>query len=377
VDYDDEHQKHLSLRFDTKRFWPDFRRELKVDQTGAAIIVDICSTPDEVAYSRTARHYDIPHRYRNPIYTWRKVVSQVDYLHKLGLVEHDKRPPGWRGWQSTIKATDELRGICTGIIGGAQLTLAKPAEVIMLRDQKGKLLDYSDTRDLDRMRRRIERFNEAIMSGVLDPTIAAPMARIFNRDMTRGGRFYAMGTSWQNIKSEARKSLTIGGEPVVELDYRTLHPAILYAESGAPMPNDCYELTGWPRKLVKVAVLTLINAPTIHKARYSIAHNDRMAELAEPGSQEALSRADQLIRDIKRLHKPIAKSFHSDAGARLMRIDAALAETVMNIMLAQGIVVLPVHDSFLVPASKRDELEAAMLEAAHKAGFYALQVSAK
>lgn len=374
---DDEHQKPLSLRFECKRFWPDFRREFKVDQTGAAIILDICSTPDWVSYSRTARHYDQPGRYRNPLYTWRKIVGQVDFLHELGLIEHAKCPPGWRGWQSAIKATDELRGICAGIVGGSRLILAKPAEVILLRDAKGKLIDYRDTRDLDRMRRRIERLNEAIMGGDLDPTIAAPLARIFNKDMTRGGRFYAMGASWQNMKSEARKSLTIGGEPVVELDYCTLHPAILYAEAGATMPPDCYALDGWPRKLVKVAMLTLINAPTIHKARHSIAHNDRMAELAEPGSQEALAKADQLIKDIKRLHKPIAKSFHSDAGARLMNIDAALAETVMNIMLAQGTVVLPVHDSFLVPASKRDELESAMIEAAHQVGFYALQVSAK
>ena len=372
-----EHQKPLSLRFDSKRFWADFRRELEVDQTGAAIILDTCSTPDEVAYSRTARHYDMPHRYRNPLYTWRKVVSQVDYLDGLGLIEHNKRPPGWRGWQSSIKATDELRAICAGIIGGAQLAIAKPSEVVLLRNENGKLIDYNETRGIDRMRRKLERFNEAIMAGVLDPTIAAPLARIFNKDMTRGGRLYAMGASWQNMKSEARKDLQIGGERVVELDYCTLHPAILYAEAGAPMPNDSYELTGWPRKLVKVAVLTLINAPTIHKARHSIAHNERMAEFAEPGSQEALANADKLIRDIKRLHKPIAKSFHSDAGARLMSIDATMAETVMNIMLAKGITVLPVHDSFLVPASKRDELESAMLEAAYRAGFHALEVSAK
>ena len=372
-----EHQKPISLRFESKRWWPDFRRELSVDQTGAAIILDICSIPDWSAYSRTSRHYDLPRRYRNPIYTWRKVVSQVDYLDSLGLIEHDKRPPGCRGWQSAIKATDELRAICEGIIGGAQLTIAKPAEVILLRDEKGKLIDYNETRELDRMRRRLERFNEAITSGVLDPTIAAPLARIFNKSMKRGGRLYAMGASWQNMKAEARKDLQIGGEPVVELDYCTLHPAILYAEAGATMPNDSYELTGWPRKLVKVAVLTLINAPTIHKARHSIAHNERMAEVAEPGTQEALANSDQLIRDIKRLHKPIAKSFHSDAGARLMNIDATMAETVMNIMLAKGITVLPVHDSFLVQASKRDQLEAAMLEAAYKAGYHALEVSAK
>lgn len=379
----DEHQdeqrrqKSVSLRFETKELWSDLRQEFKVDRTGAALILDICRHEGELTYSRTNRHYQVPHRYRNPLYTWRGVVNAVDHLDSLGLIEHDRRPPGVRGWQSALAATAELRSIVADIIGSRRLIVAKPAELILLRNDKGKLVDYKDTRDLDRMRRRIERFNEAITGAGLDPTIAAPLARIFNKDMTRGGRFYAMGASWQNVKSEARKSLTIGGEPVVELDYCTLHPAILYAEIGAHMPNDCYELTGWPRKLVKVAMLTLINAPTIHKARHSIAHNDLMADRAEPGSQEALREADQLIKDIKRLHKPIAKSFHSDAGARLMSIDATLAETVMNIMLAQGIVVLPVHDSFLVPASKADQLEDAMLQAAHKLGFYALQVSEK
>ena len=51
----------------------------------------------------------------------------------------------------------------------------------------------------------------------------------------------------------------------------------------------------------------------------------------------------------------------------LMRIDSAIVEAVMKyLMLEKGIVVLPVHDSFLVPASKRDDLEAAMIEAAHR-----------
>ena len=96
----DEHQKPLSLKFGSKPFWPDLRQLLKVDQTGAALILDICSTPDWVSYSRTARHYDVPRRYRNRLYTYQKVKAQVDYLHHHGLIEHDKCPPGWRGWQS-------------------------------------------------------------------------------------------------------------------------------------------------------------------------------------------------------------------------------------------------------------------------------------
>ena len=76
----DERQKPLWLRFESRRFWPDFRRELAVDQTGASIILDICNTEGWVSYSRAARFYDIPRRYWKPLYTWRGVVGQVDYL---------------------------------------------------------------------------------------------------------------------------------------------------------------------------------------------------------------------------------------------------------------------------------------------------------
>jgi len=178
-------------------------------------------------------------------------------------------------------------------------------------------------------------------------------------------------------KSEARKDLQIGGEPVVELDYKTLHPAILYAEAGATMPADCYAIDGWPRPLVKLAVLILINAKTEPAARRAIAQHDAMADTAQPGSQAAFAEAQQLIDSIKMVHAPIAWAFHTDKGAELMAIDAAMAEAVMNAMLLQGIVVLPVHDSFLVAASKRDRLEEAMIEAAHKIGLWALQVEAK
>lgn len=375
---DDEtvRQRSLSLRWEHRRHWRALGQALGVNETGAAIVLDLASTGEWVSYSRAARHYAAPGRYRNALYTFRRVPPQMDHLEAEGLILHDRRAPGARGWQSAAQATPELRQTVAEIVGG-DWKLRRPGEVILLRDRHGHLIDYCETRAVGRMRQRIERFNEAIMGAGLDPSIAAPLCRIFNRNMKRGGRFYAMGMSWQNIKAEARKRLTIGGEPVVELDYRNLHPAILYAEVGVTMPADCYTIDGWPRKLVKVGVLTLINAPTIHKARHAIAHSPRMAEMVEPGSQEALRKADALIAAIKLLHRSIAGAFHSDAGARLMQIDAAIAEAVMKIMLVQGIVILPIHDSFLVPASQSDRLEEAMLEAAHEVGIYALEVDAK
>lgn len=91
---DNEQQRPLSCKFQSNAFWPEFHRELKTDKTCTAVILDVCSTFDWVSYSRTSRHYETPERYRNPLYTWRKVVSAVDHLAALGLVYHDRREPG-------------------------------------------------------------------------------------------------------------------------------------------------------------------------------------------------------------------------------------------------------------------------------------------
>lgn len=371
-------QEPLSLRFESKHHWPAFQGELGVGKTGAAIILDICAKDGWTSYSRTARHYDVPTRYRNGLYTFRRVVSQVDLLDHLGLIEHDRRPPGLRGWQSALRANADLRAIYDRIVGTTPVPLARPAEVILLRDESGDLIDYRDNRETRRKRQQVQSFNEAISGAGLDPAIVAPLARIYNQTMNkRGGRLYAMGTSWQNLPSDARRSVTICGEPVVELDYKTLHPALLYAETGAAMPVDCYAIDGWPRKLVKVALLILINARTSHQARQALAHSEPMEPVAALGSQDALRAADRLIAAIKQMHRPIAHAFHSDAGARLMTIDSDIAACVMADMLAQGVVALPVHDSFLVPVSKRDLLEAAMMKAANQAGLWMMEISQK
>ncbi len=142
---------------------------------------------------------------------------------------------------------------------------------------------------------------------------------------------------------------------------------MLYAETGATMPEDCYEIKGWPRPLVKTALLTLIDAPTQDKARGPIAFDDAMSELALPGSQQSFRLADRLMADIRRVHAPISDFFHCGTGAMLMASDAKMSEAIMMRMyFGHGVVVLPVHDSYLVPESKADALENTMLEVAHE-----------
>jgi hypothetical protein len=366
----------LSLRWESRRHWPALRHEFGRDETTSAVILALVTSGGWVSYSRHKPHYSVPRRYRSRLYTYRRIVGAADHLDALGLIEHNRAAPNQRGWQSSMKATPELITRTSKIISaGARLEIARPAESVILRDADGALLDYRDTASSMRMRRSLEQLNEAIRSTDISDNVAAPLTRIFNRNFRRGGRFYAQGGGWQSMKKEARKRITIDGEPVVEIDYKTLHPAILYAQAGVPLPEDCYAIDGWPRALVKLALLVLINAENWVAARFAIAHHDALAAVTAPGSQDAMAAAARLIADVKRVHSHIKWAFHSDKGAELMRIDSHLAETVMHLMLRQGVVVLPVHDSFLVPASKAELLEEAMLKAAHEAGFMALQIA--
>jgi len=193
--------------------------------------------------------------------------------------------------------------------------------------------------------------------------------RIFNGDLTRGGRFYAVGSSWQNVPGEVRTTALIDGQETVELDYSALHPSLLYSEVGAPVPADCYAVDGWPRTLGKLALLILLNAGNAQEARGALARSLAKAENFLIYGGDPMDAAGRLIREVKKLHRPIAQAFHSDAGARLMRQDSKIAGRVLSILLKQGVVGLPVHDSFVVRSRDEDALEAAMYEAAEQNGL--------
>lgn len=375
-----ERQVPLFVKFETRPIWSSVKGRFEVDATGAAMItalVEAHGIGQAVSYSRSKMFYC--NRTCHPLLTFRRTVGAADALDAGGWIHHARQVPGGRGWQSAMAATEQLVEAFTEIVQGhPRLKLLTPRQAIILRDDGGRPIDCKQTREVDRMERQVAALNEAVTgSEVLTmegQNVTATMTRIFNGSLARGGRCYAGGASWQNMPAADRKRVTIDGEVVVELDFTALHPAMLYAEAGAPMPSDPYAIDGWPRDLVKLGMLTAINARNIHAARLSIAHSNRMTEVAEPGSQAALTLASRLLEAIREAHRAIAGAFFSDAGARLMRKDSDLAVQIMLDLQRQGIIALPIHDSFLVAASQKDALEVAMLRSAHAIGLREIRI---
>ena len=190
--------------------------------------------------------------------------------------------------------------------------------------------------------------------------------RIFNVDYQHGGRFY--GPWWQGIPRDLRKHITINGFPVVELDYESIHPTILYLREGIPPKQDPYvvEPYGEPYRAVFKKMLNMaINAESSTAAkgalRMAIVEDCKLNRVFHKCTfNEWLNPAWEAMR---KFHEPINKYLGSGAGLELQRIDSDIAEYVTLKMKQQGIPVLGVHDSFVVPNVHEHALEAAMVEA--------------
>jgi hypothetical protein len=182
--------------------------------------------------------------------------------------------------------------------------------------------------------------------------------RVFNdRKLTTGGRFY--GGWWQNIPKGYRRHLIVNGKRMVEVDYSNMHPAILYAEVGEVMPNDCYRgifdsqvesrAGGDLRDMIKSAFNAMLNAQN---------ELQRPPKGIKPGIFGMTWK--QVSKAIISSHEPIAHFFYTGDGGRLQRKDSDVAERVLMDFIDLNIPILPIHDSFLVHEGHRGLLDEKM-----------------
>jgi len=185
------------------------------------------------------------------------------------------------------------------------------------------------------------------------------LRRIFSRDsMRQGGRFY--GGWWQFIPKGYRVHITINYLPTVEVDYSGLHPYMMYhLEKLDPPEGDMYDIGVWKSSKERDQKRPIV------KEFFNAIVNDEYGEYKMSKDQKSiLGLSNKQLRDkLSKKHHLIAHRFNSGYGLTLQYEDSKIAETVMLGLLEQGIACLPMHDSFIVQATERKNVEAAMNEA--------------
>ena len=201
--------------------------------------------------------------------------------------------------------------------------------------------------------------------------------RIFSRGSWKSnGRFY--GGFWQQVGSDYRKNIRINGSPTVELDYSSLHPNILLVEQGSQPSKDVYTLSNTPilqrfdlrtqRKIIKMAVMMLLNADSINKAYNALMNTYKTpkGKPIDPRSTITYPEFELYVQALITKHPSLRNLIGKDQGIRLMYVDSQIIEEIIKKFTERNIPILCVHDSIIVEEQHVDLARQEMRSATKK-----------
>jgi len=179
------------------------------------------------------------------------------------------------------------------------------------------------------------------------------LKRIFSKNNLRlHGRFY--GGWWQSLPGKYRPHITIDGYKTSECDYSTMSLRLLYAKENIIIDDDVdlYNLGHQHSKQQRDLVKTYVNA---------IINDENNRFRLSKDELKVLNMSHQQLKDaVNKTHSKISKYFGTGIGLELMYLDSVIAEDVMLSLLYEGVVVLPIHDSFIVRYGYEPSLKAQM-----------------
>ena len=343
----------------------------------------------EAGINKRSGWYSEIERYRHPGLTYRQTIAAYDGLRQLGLISETRNGyldrDTFEADITKFVANDELLEMLSELKEDPlkALTPNLNAECIILRntvDGRREQVDYLDTPSVKEMRDNLRFINECLSRHWADIRIKDEdfislqerlliddekqpidfsrwaLVRIFsNGSFEQGGRFYRGW--WQQVPSEWRRYITIGGKKTCEYDYSQLNPHMVYFLRDEELGDeDAYDrvFDGEHRPLVKEAFNAMIQAST------RLTQKPRGIDLSDvdmdwPTLRDAILNAHRAIEDM----------FFQGHGNHLQYIDSCIAEQVMLQFNRMDYPVLPVHDSFIMHHAFGDlgELEEAMRRA--------------
>lgn len=358
-----------------------------------AFTVSNCvSFPKGKDYYNSKKINSVPYPYRYTVKKVYPVLCSLNWVAEIGK-SHD-------GKHTRIEATGDLKELFDelGHRWYKQVPIPK-SELLVLRDverdSKGTPIRSGQSKDTkkfdmpvpastmaDQQREKLFEINTLLLDhcfdldlsdsnlGELRSQISAnpaeqtglnlhrvQLTRIFSRGcMKKGGRFHRGW--WQSIPAVHRPHIRIDEKSTIEVDFSGIALRIIFAQLGVDFPasKDPYDLglPNWEgkddkrRKPIKKALNALIN------------DEDGIYKLPEEYKSE-LGLSDRKFRQrVKDTHPELHKELSTDIGLKAQYVDSQIAEAIMLDFLRDGTGILPIHDSFIVPAGSVFALEEIM-----------------
>lgn len=318
----------------------------------------------------------------------------LDALKAGGYVEYKRGFKGvFRGFRSRYWASDRLAQLFK-LIKQNRLKDYTPPVIQMSAKVDGlkvKIPAVNKPAEVVQREAEIKAFNSLLNAHTFrlqeTPFLPSLSAVYCNGDYQQGGRLYSVGrrctVSYQGFSGDERLQITIDGEVCTELDYKCLHPHLLYAQAGIQLIGDAYAFaSAAERPLAKLLLLVAFNAEddravckafqkrvvNLYKKRRQGTLNAKdeaslHAYLKVRRGRSAYRLAEALLKQAREYHSSIASSFGSGIGTSLQNIDAHIMQLVINQCVTAGIPVLPVHDSVVCRVRDAEYVQGVMFQA--------------
>lgn len=337
--------------------------------------------------ARKNAHY-VPKPY-NPIrITYSPFITSINGLTKIGFL---KRVQGFfergrrKGKRSRAGATSKFIQLIQQFNVTFNDVYEEEVEIIQLKNSEKQFIVYKDTFYTKKIRNNLKKYNALLKKTKIilsqtnqvkkylnnlkneSPDFARKKyVRIFNNSSFKeGGRFYSPW--WQQIKNKKiklRKNIMINSNQTVELDFNALHIHLLYHLEGLnynklySSNHDPYTLEGFEeyRDLVKMIILVSLN---MNKKITSLPY--MMPKILKDEDFFVKKfKYTKLIQIFSAHHHPIAKYLCSGIGIQLQNMDSNLSDYVIKKMTNKKILVLNIHDSFIVEKQYEENLKDVM-----------------
>lgn len=197
----------------------------------------------------------------------------------------------------------------------------------------------------------------------------------------------------QGQDAVSRSSITIDGEPTIELDYSALHYRLAAEQEGIVLGGnedpydfdidvdvDWEEVNKWKtdygfnkeydpvRNLKKTVMLIMFNASSLESARKAIVN----AVFKDKSKNEQVKRkfvglkeipAKELINKTLEHNNRVEKYFLSGVGLAFQKKDSDMMAYCIEMFVATGEICIPIHDSLIVKESLKDYTKVVMEDA--------------
>jgi hypothetical protein len=363
--------QRLRGRKTTKTEAEAFRRTV-----GVVVANAIICEKDGVYYSRRYETYSGTSPYRPYWLGSKRLLRVINSLTSAGLLRADTgRWAGYfvKGVRSTFIGTLELVEKLKSIQVEANATQRERwnAPALVLKGKDGNLIRYDPSDQLiARQTAELRAYNTFTAA----QSISCPDWKGKSRltDLTRtynegswelGGRHF--GGFWQQIPSDLRQNLLINGQKTVELDYGGFNTRVLYHQVGQTIEGDPFDIPeirnlfdklgiDWKtkgRKAVKLMVNIAIGAKSINAL-----YTDKA--LTKIKLEKDIVR--QCIQIIIKHHHPIKNLLFKGKSLELMNLESNICHDIIISGMDNGIVILPVFDSFITTKDNIDYLKSEM-----------------